>query len=56
MYEEEMKIIRELKCHCPKDMETPSEEDTEEFTPASPPCKIATHAPPVYIIPHNDDD
>jgi hypothetical protein len=25
-------------------------------TPSSPPCKMATCAPPVYAIPHNDDD
>jgi hypothetical protein len=28
----------------------------EEFTLASPPHKMATRAPPVYVIPNNDDD
>jgi hypothetical protein len=55
-YEEVMKIIRRLKHHCPQDLETLFEKETKEFTPASPPHKMATHAPPVYVIPNNDDD
>jgi hypothetical protein len=55
-YEEAMKIIWKLKCHCPQGMETLSEEETEEFTPTSPPRKMATRAPPVYIISNSDDD
>jgi hypothetical protein len=55
-YEEAMKTIRKLKRHCPQDMQTLSEEATEEFTLASPPRKLATYAPPVYVIPNNDDD
>jgi hypothetical protein len=55
-YEEAMKIIQKLKHHCPQGMETLSEEETEAFTPTSPPCKMATRAPPVYIIPNSDDD
>jgi hypothetical protein len=55
-YEEAMKIIQKLKCHCPQGMETLFEEETEEFTPTSPPHKMVTHAPLVYIIPNNDDD
>jgi hypothetical protein len=51
-----MKIVRKLKHHCPQAVETHSDEETEEFTPASPPRKMATHAPPVYVIPNNDDD
>jgi hypothetical protein len=51
-----MKIIRKLKCQCPQDLETLSEEEIEEFTPASPPRKIATREPLLYIIPNNDDD
>jgi hypothetical protein len=51
-----MKIIRQLKCRYPEGMETFSEEETKEFTLASPPLKMATHAPPVYVIPNNDDD
>jgi hypothetical protein len=50
-YEEEMKIIQKLKCHYPQDFETLFEEEVEEFTPASPPHKMATRAPPVYVIP-----
>jgi hypothetical protein len=37
-------------------METLSEEEIEEFTPPSPPHKMATCAPPVYVILNNDDD
>jgi hypothetical protein len=55
-YEEAMKTIQKLKCHYPQDVETHSNEETEEFTPASPPRKMATRAPPVYVIPNNDDD
>jgi hypothetical protein len=55
-YEEVMKIIQKLKHHCPEGMESLSDEDMEEFTPASPPHKMATHAPLVYIIPNKDDD
>jgi hypothetical protein len=51
-----MKIVRKLKNRYPQDMETLSEEETKEFTPASPARKMATHAPPVYAIPNNDDD
>jgi hypothetical protein len=46
-YEEAMKIVRKLKCHCPQDVETFSNEEAEEFTPASPPHKMATRAPPI---------
>jgi hypothetical protein len=53
-YEEAMKTIRKLKRHCPQGVETLSDEETEEFTPASPPRKMVTRAPPVYIIPNND--
>jgi hypothetical protein len=55
-YEEAMKIIQKLKRHCPQDVETLSEEETEEFIPTSPPCKMVTCAPPVYVISNNDDD
>jgi uncharacterized HAD superfamily protein len=55
-YEEVIKTIRKLKNHCPQDLETLSDEETEKFTPASPPRKMATHAPLVYVIPNNDDD
>jgi hypothetical protein len=51
-----MKTIQKLKHHCPQSVETLSDEDTEEFTAASPPRKIATRAPLVYVIPNNDDD
>jgi hypothetical protein len=55
-YEEAMKIIRKLKHHCPEGVETHSDEEMEEFTPASPPRKMVTRAPPVYIIPNNNDE
>jgi hypothetical protein len=55
-YEEAMKIIQKLKCHYPQGVETLSNEETKEFTLASPPRKIATHAPLVYVIPNNDVD
>jgi hypothetical protein len=51
-----MKTIQKLRCHCPQDVETLSEEEIEEFTPASPPRKMATCAAPVYVIPNNNDD
>jgi hypothetical protein len=54
-YEVAMKTIRKLKRHYPQGMETLSEEETEEFTPTSPPRNMVTRAPPVYIIPINDD-
>jgi hypothetical protein len=55
-YEEAIKTIQKLKHHYPRGMETLSDEETEEFTPASPPHKMAAHARPVYIIPNNDVD
>jgi uncharacterized HAD superfamily protein len=55
-YEEAMKTIQKLKRHCSQGVETLSKEETEEFTPTSPPRKMVTPAPPVYIIPNNDDD
>jgi hypothetical protein len=54
-YEEATKIVRKLKRHT-QDLETLSKEEMEEFTPTSPPRKMATCAPPVYIIPNNNDD
>jgi hypothetical protein len=55
-YEEAMHIIQKLKRHCPQDMETHSNEETEEFTLVSPPHQMATRPPLVYVIPNNDDD
>jgi hypothetical protein len=55
-YEEAMKTIQKLKRHYPQGVETLSNEETEWFTLASPPRKMVTRAPPVYIIPNNDDD
>jgi hypothetical protein len=55
-FEEAMKTIRKLKRHYPQGVETLSNEETEEFTLASPPHKMVTHAPPVYVIPNNDVD
>jgi hypothetical protein len=53
-YEEAMKTIQKLKHHYPQGVETLSNEEIEEFTLASPPHKMVTHAPPVYVIPNND--
>jgi hypothetical protein len=55
-YEEAMKTIWKLKRCCPQGMETLSMEETKQFIPTSPPRKMATRAPSVYIIPNNDDD
>jgi hypothetical protein len=55
-YEEAMKTIQKLKCYYPQGVETFSDEEIEGFTPTSPPRKMATRAPPVYIIPNNEDD
>jgi hypothetical protein len=52
-YEEAMKIIRKMKHHCPQDLETLSDEQTEEFSPHSLPHKMATCAPPAYAIPND---
>jgi hypothetical protein len=52
-YEEAMKTIRKMKHRYPQDLETLSDEETEEFSPHSPPRKLATRAPPAYIIPND---
>jgi hypothetical protein len=52
-YEEAMRTIRKMKRRHPQDLETLSDEETEEFTPHSPPHKMATRAPPTYIIPND---
>jgi hypothetical protein len=54
--EEAMKTIGKLKRHYPQGVETLSNEETEVFTLASPPPKMVTHAPPIYVIPNNDVD
>jgi len=48
-----MRTIRKMKRRHPQDLETLSDEETEEFTPHSPPRKMATRAPPTYIIPND---
>jgi hypothetical protein len=48
--------IQKMKCHYPQDLETLSDEETEEFTPHSPPRKMATCGPPTYIIPNDVED
>jgi hypothetical protein len=40
-----------MKRGYPQDLETLSDEETEEFSPHSAPRKLATRAPPAYIIP-----
>jgi hypothetical protein len=52
-YEEAMKTIRKMKRRYPQDLETFSDEETEEFSPHSPPRKMATRAPHVHIIPND---
>jgi hypothetical protein len=47
-YEEAMKTIRKIKHRYPHDLETLSDEETEEFSPQSPPHKLATHA--VFLL------
>jgi hypothetical protein len=55
-FEEAMKTIRKLKRHYSQGVETLSNEEAEEFTLTSPPHKMTTHAPPVYVVPNNDVD
>jgi hypothetical protein len=55
-YEEAMRTIRKMKRRHPQDLETLSDEETEEFTPHSPPRRMATCAPPTYIIPNDIED
>jgi hypothetical protein len=55
-YEEAIKTIRKMKHHCPQNWETLLDEETEEFTPHSLPRKMATHAPPIYVIPNDVED
>jgi hypothetical protein len=52
-YEEAMKTIRKIKRRYPHDLETLSDEETEEFSPQSPPHKLATHASLTYVIPND---
>jgi hypothetical protein len=54
--EDAIKVLRKMKYHYIQDMETLSHEEIEEFTLASPPRKMSTYAPLVYVIPNNDDD
>jgi hypothetical protein len=51
-----MKTIQKLKSHYPQDLETLFETEMKEFTPASPPHKMAICAPLVFVIPNNDND
>jgi hypothetical protein len=52
-YEEAMKTIPKMKRCCPQDLETLLDEEKKEFSPHSPPRKMATRAPPAYIIPND---
>jgi hypothetical protein len=45
-----------MKRRHPQNMETLFDEETEEFTPHSPPRKMATRAPPTYIVPNDIED
>jgi hypothetical protein len=51
-YEEAMKTIRKTKRRYPQDLQTLLDEETEEFSPHSPPRKTATRTPPAYVIPN----
>jgi hypothetical protein len=42
-----------MKRRYPQDLETLSDEETEEFSPHSLPRKMATRAPPTYVIPND---
>jgi hypothetical protein len=55
-YEEEMKTIQKMKRRYPQDLETFSDEEIEEFSLHSPPRKMATCAPPTYIISNDVED
>jgi hypothetical protein len=52
-YEEAVKTIQKMKRHYPQDLESFSDEETEEFSLHSPPRKMAKRAPPVHIIPND---
>jgi hypothetical protein len=52
-YEEAMKTIQKMKRRCPQDLETLLDEETEEFNLHPLPRKLATCAPPAYIIPND---
>jgi hypothetical protein len=49
-YEEAMRTIRKMKRRHPQDLETLSDEETEEFTPNSLPRKMATRAHPKFTL------
>jgi hypothetical protein len=42
-----------MKRQCHQDWETLSDEETKEFSSHSLPRKMATHAPPAYVIPND---
>jgi hypothetical protein len=42
-----------MKLRYPQNLETLLDEETEEFSPHSPAHKMATHAPPTYVIPND---
>jgi hypothetical protein len=48
-----MKTIQKMKRCYPQDWETLLDDETEEFSLHSPPRKMATRAPPAYIIPND---
>jgi hypothetical protein len=47
----QMKTIRKMKRRCPQNLETLSDEETEEFSLHSLPHKMAMRALPAYVIP-----
>jgi hypothetical protein len=48
-----MKTIQMMKHRCPQNWETLLDGEIEEFSLHSLPHKMATHAPPAYIIPND---
>jgi hypothetical protein len=48
-----METIQKMKRRYPQDLEALLDEGTEEFSPHSPLRKLATRAPPAYVIPND---
>jgi hypothetical protein len=48
-----MNTIRKINHRYPQDLETLLDEEAEEFSSHSSPCKMATRPPPTYIIPND---
>jgi hypothetical protein len=55
-YEEAMKIIQKMKHRYPQELEMFLDEETKECSPHLPPHRMATRAPPAYVIPNDVED